>query len=185
VPGTYTVRLTVDGKSETASLLVKMDPRVHMSQAELESLHTAQTTMATSLDDLAKADLQAHSVMEQITGVQDPVLAKQLATSSAALKTILEGTGPNTTKRLPGIDKVTAEATLLYGELEQADANPTAALLTAAAHVQKEGTDVLPGWEQFKQTQLPQMNQQIRNAHRPEINPERKPTNMPQAGDED
>ena len=184
VPETYTVRMTVDGKSETASLLVKMDPRVHMSQAELEALHAAQTTMAASLDELAKTDLQAHSVMEQVAAVQDPALVKQLATSNAALKTILDGTGPDAVKRLPGIDEVTAEATLLYGELEQADANPTAALLAAAAHVQKEGTEVLPGWEQFKQTQLPQMNQQIKNAHHPAINPDRKPTDMPQAGDE-
>ena len=185
VPGTYSVRLTVDGKSETQPLRVKMDPRVHMSQAELEALHKAQATMAASLGELAKADLQAHSVKEQVDAVQDPALAKQLAISNAALKTILEGTGPDATKHLPGIDEVTAEATLLYGELEQADANPTAALLAAAAHVQKEGTEVLPGWDQFKQTQLPQMNQQIRNAHHPAINPDRKPTDMPQQGDED
>ena len=89
------------------------------------------------------------------------------------------------THRLPGIDEVTAEATLLYGELEQADANPTAALLAAAAHVQKEATEVLPEWEQFKRSQLPEMNQQMRNARHPAINPDRKPTNMPQAGDED
>ena len=49
----------------------------------------------------------------------------------------------------------------------------------------REGTEVLPGWEQFKQTQLPEMNQQIKNAHHPVINPERKPTNMPQSGDQD
>ena len=162
-----------------------MDPRVHISQAELEALHTAQATMAASLGELAKADLQTHSVKEQVDAVQDPALAKQLAISNAALKTILEGTGPDATKHLPGIDEVTAEATLLYGELEQADANPTAALLAAAAHVQKEGTEVLPGWEQFEKTQLPAMNQQIRNAHHPAINPDRKPTDMPQQGDED
>ena len=185
VPGPYTVRLTVDAKSETRSLLVKMDPRVHMSQAELEALHTAQVTMATSLDQLAKADLQAHSVMEQVAAVQDPALSKQLATSNATLKTILEGNGPNETKHLHGIDEVTAEATLLYGQMQQADANPTAALSSAAAHVQIEGKEVLQGWEQFKQTQLPEMNQQIRNAHRPAINLDRKPTNMPQTGDED
>jgi photosystem II stability/assembly factor-like uncharacterized protein len=188
VPGTYTVRSTVDGKSETQPLMVKMDPRVRMSQAELEALHTAQATMAASLDKLAQADLQAHSVMEQLAAVQDAALAKQLAPSNATLKTILEGTGPNVAPgvhRLPGIDEVTAEATLLYGELEQTDTNPTTALLAAAAHVQKEGIEVLPGWEQFKQTQLPEMNQQIKNAHHPAINPDRKPANMPQAGDED
>ncbi len=185
VPGTYTVRLTVDGASETESLVVKMDPRVHMSQPELEALHTAQVTMANSLDAVAKADLQAHAVMEQAAAIQDPALVSQLAPFNAALKTIVDGTGPNAAKRLPGIDEVTAEATQLYGELEQADANPTSALLAAAAHVQMEGKEVLPGWEDFKQTQLPAMNREIRNAHHPAINPDRKPSNMPEAGDED
>ena len=158
---------------------------MHMSQQELEALHTAQITMANSLDALAKADLQAHSVMEQMATVQDRALATQLAPFNAALKVIVEGTGPGAAKRLPGIDKVTAEATQLYGELEQADANPTEALLAAAAHVEMEGKEVLPGWEEFKQNQLPEMNQQMKNAHRPAINPDRKPSNMPEAGDED
>ncbi|MES2219498.1 MAG: glycoside hydrolase [Acidobacteriota bacterium] len=185
VPGTYTVRLTVDGKSETQSLRVKMDPRVHMSQAALEALHTAQMTMANSLSEVAKADLQAHSVIEQVASVQDPALSQQFASSTTALKTLVEGTKPGAAKAMPGIDEVTTEATSLYGELEQADADPTAPLLTAAARVQMEGKEVLPGWEKFKQTQLPQMNQQIRSAHHPEINLDRKPTNMPQTGDEE
>jgi photosystem II stability/assembly factor-like uncharacterized protein len=184
VPGTYTVRLTVDGKSEAESLLVKMDPRVHMSQAELETLHAAQVTMAASLDVLAKADLQAHSVMEQMA-VQDHALATQVATFNAALKVIVEGTGPGAEKRLPGLDKVTAEATQLYEQLEQADANPTEALLAAAAHVEMEGKEVLPDWKKFQQNQLSEMNRKIKNLHRPAINPDRKPTNMPEAGDED
>ncbi|MHB1744208.1 MAG: VPS10 domain-containing protein [Acidobacteriaceae bacterium] len=186
VPGTYTVRLTADGKSETQLLLVKMDPRVRMSQAELEALHTAQATMAASLDALAKADLQAHSAMEQTAAVQDSALAKQLAPFNAALKVIVEGTEQSAGRRgMPGLDEVTAEATSLYGALQQADATPTEAQLAAAAHVQAVGKEVLPGWEQFKQTQLPAVNRQMRNAHRPAINPDRKPTNMPGAGDED
>jgi photosystem II stability/assembly factor-like uncharacterized protein len=184
VPGTYTVRLTVGGKSETKPLLVKMDPRVHMSQTELEALHTAQVTMAASLDALAKADLQAHAVMEQMAVIQDQALAAQLGTFNAALKVIVEGTGPGAAKHLPGIDNVTAEATMLYGELEQADANPTEALLAAAAHVEMEGKEVLPGWKKFQQSQLPQMNRQMQDAHRPTINPDRKPS-MPEAGDQD
>ncbi len=188
VPGTYTVRLTVDGKAETQPMLVRMDPRVHMSLAELEALHTAQVTLAASLDALAKADLQAHSAMEQASAIQDPALAAQLASFNAALKAVVDGTEPDAGRRgdrLPGLDEVTAEATALYGALQQADANPTEAQLAAAAHVQAEGKEVLPGWEQFKQTQLPEMNRQIRNAHHPAIDPDRKPTNMPEAGDED
>ncbi len=164
-----------------------MDPRVHMSQAELEALHTAQTTMAASLDAIAKADLEAHSVMEQIDAVQDKT---QLASFTAALKTLLDGdkadgTKSNASKSLPGIDEVTAESTQLYSEFEQADANPTAALLAAAAHVQHEGEEVLPGWENFKQTQIPEMNQQLQRQHHPAIRLNQRPANMPQEGDED
>jgi photosystem II stability/assembly factor-like uncharacterized protein len=36
LPGKYQVRLTVNGKSKTASLEVKLDPRVQVSQADLE-----------------------------------------------------------------------------------------------------------------------------------------------------
>ena len=190
VPGTYTVKLTVDGKSETAPLTVKMDPRVHMSQAELEALHAAQTTMAASLDAVAKAELEAHSVVEQLDAVEDKALATQLAPFAAIVNTILDGdnadgTKPDATKHLPGIDEVTAESTQLYGELEQADATPTAALLAAAAHVQQEAKEVLPGWEDFKQKQLPEMNEQLQRQHHPAIQPNLRPANMPQAGDED
>jgi hypothetical protein len=189
VPGLYTVRLTVDGKSETTSLTVKMDPRVHMTQAELETLHSAQITMAASLDALAKADLEAHSVIEQMNAVQDKALAAQLATFHAALGTILNGTKNGTkadgAKDLPGIDEVSREAAQLYNELEQADANPTAALLAAAAHVQDEGKAVLPGWENFKQTQIPEMNRELQREHHPAIQPNQRPANMPEEGDED
>jgi len=190
LPGTYTVRLTVDGKSESAPLAVKMDPRVQTSAADLEALHTAQVTMAASLDALAKADIAAHSVAEQIAAPQNSSLATQLAPFNAALKVLLDGTAPGATepgaaKRLPGINEVTAEATQLYGQLQQADAAPTAALLEASAHVEMEGREVLSGWEEFKQKQLPALNLQLRNAHRPEINLTQKPDNMPEEGDEE
>lgn len=185
LPGTYTVRLTVDGKSETGPLIVKMDPRVQISSADLEALHTAQVTMAASLDTLAKADLAVHSVAEQLAAPQNSSLATQLAPFKAALKVLLDGTEPGAAKRLPGINEVTAEATQLYGQLQQADAAPTAALLEASAHVEMEGREVLPGWEEFKQKQLAALNLQLHNAHRPEINLTQKPDNMQEGGDED
>jgi hypothetical protein len=185
VPGLYTVRLTVDGKSEIASLTVKMDPRVHLSQAELEALHAAQTTMAASLDALAKADIEAHSVMEQINAFQEKALVAQLATFHAALETILDGTKAGAPKQSRGIDEISGEATQLYNELEQADANPTAVLLGAAAHVQEEEKAVLPSWENFKQTQIPEMNRQLRREHHPAIQPNQRPAIMPEEGDED
>ncbi len=185
VPGTYTVQLTVDGHRESKPLLVKMDPRVAATQADLEALHTAQETMAATLDALAKADLAAHSVAEQLAGPQNAALATQLAPASATVKILLDGTGPETAHPLPGIDEVTDEVTQLYAELQQADAAPTAALLAACAHVEKEGTEVLPGWEEFRQQQLPALNLKLTGAHLPPVDLDKKPVNMPENGDED
>ncbi|MBT9333238.1 WD40/YVTN/BNR-like repeat-containing protein [Paracidobacterium acidisoli] len=184
LPGTYTIRLTVDGHSESKPLLVKMDPRVHTSVVDLEALHTEQTAMAASLDALAKADLAAHSVSEQIAAPQNAALSTQLAPFSDTLKTLLDGTGPKAAKRLPGIDEVTQEATQLYEELQQADAAPTEALKAAAAHVEMEGKEVLPGWEEFEQKQLPALNTVLRNAHHTAVDPAKQPENIPEEGDE-
>ncbi len=185
VPGTYTVRLTVDGHSETASLKVKIDPRVHASMADLEALHAAQTVMASSLDALAKADLAAHSVSEQLAAPENASLSAQLAPFSDALKMVLSGSDPKAAKWLPSIDELTGEATGLYDELQQADAAPTIALLAAAAQVEDEGKEVLPGWQEFKEKQLPALNQKLREAHRPAIDLSRAPADMPESGDEE
>jgi photosystem II stability/assembly factor-like uncharacterized protein len=182
LPGTYTVRLTVDGQSATAPLTVKMDPRVHIAAADLETLHAAQTAMAASLDALARADLEAHSVSEQLAAPENAAIATQLAPYRDALKKLVEGAEAKGAR--PGIDDVTGEATQLYGELQQADAVPTAALLAAAAHAEDEGREVLPQWEEFKAKQLPALNQLLRDANRPAVDLERQPVDMPESGDE-
>jgi photosystem II stability/assembly factor-like uncharacterized protein len=183
LPGTYAVRLTVDGETATEKLTVKMDPRVHTTAADLEALHAAQAAMAASLDVLARADLAAHSVSEQIEAPENAAIAAQLAPFRDALKALLEREESKGAK--PGVDHVTEEATQLYGELQQADAAPTAALLAAATHVEGEAKEVLPGWEEFKAKQLPALNELLRNAQKPAIDLERKPVDMPESGDED
>jgi hypothetical protein len=195
VPGTYTVRLTADGKTETAPLVVKMDPRVKVPAADLEALHAAQVKMAASLDALAKADLEAHSLMEQISvpenasaenaSPENAPLTPGLAPYSRALKLLLDGTKEAGEKGRPGMDDVNGEATQLYGQLQQADAAPTKALLDAAAHNQEEGEEAVRGWEEFQQKQLPAINEQLRNAHRPAVNLNQRPGSMPEGGDED
>jgi photosystem II stability/assembly factor-like uncharacterized protein len=195
VPGTYTVRLTADGKTETAPLAVKMDPRVEVSAADLEALHAAQAKMAASLDALAKADLEAHAVMEQISlpqnasaenaSPENASLSPGLAPYRKALKLLLDGTKGEGEKGRPGMDDVNGEATQLYGQLQQADAAPTKALLDAAAHNQEEGEQAVGAWEEFQQKQLPAINEQLRNAHRPAVNLNQRPGSMPEGGDED
>jgi photosystem II stability/assembly factor-like uncharacterized protein len=195
VPGTYSVRLTVDGHSETQPLTVKMDPRVRTSTADLETLHGAQTRMASALNSIARADLAGHSVQEQIAAPENAAVSAQLAPYATALQSMLEGDQQSTEqgenapraqgRHLPPIDEVTEEASQLYEELQQADALPTAAQTQASSHVEDEARAVLPEWEQFRTAKLPEINRILENAHRPDINPEKAPENMPSQGDEE
>jgi photosystem II stability/assembly factor-like uncharacterized protein len=53
LPGTYTVKLTVDGKALTRSLTVKLDPRVRMSPTDLTSQLGLQRRIIAALERLA------------------------------------------------------------------------------------------------------------------------------------
>lgn len=184
-PGTYTVKLTVDGVSESKQLVVKMDPRVQISDAELKAIYSAQLVLAASLDGLAKADLAAHSVAEQLEVREKTGHRPELERFNAKVKTLLDGNGPGEEKRVPGIDDVAAETAELYAEMQQVDDSPTAALKAATEKVEGEGREVLEAWEEFKEKDLPGLNAELASHHEPAIDLNRTPVNMPSSGDED
>ena len=162
-------------------LTVKMDPRIHTPTAELEKLHAEQVRMAATLDALAKADLEAHSVEEQLAKPEIAAL-KEIAPFVAKMKALVSG---GESKGGPGLDDVSGEAAQLYGELEQADEPPTVALLAASAHAEEEGREALPRWKEFVAKDLPALNKVLRGAGRPEIDLDKTPGDMPDSGDED
>ena len=194
LPGTYSVRLTVNGQSETQPLTVKMDPRIPTSSADLETLHAAETAMYETLNAVAKADLAGHSVQEQLGAPGNASIAAQLAPYAATLKKLLAGAGRGPagsapeatgTETAPTLDEVTGAAGQLYGELDQSDEPPTQALLTAAAKTESDGKAAAAAWGDFESKQLPAINDVLHKAGRPAINLEKKADDMPETGDEE
>jgi photosystem II stability/assembly factor-like uncharacterized protein len=55
VPGTYTVKLTVDGTTSTETLMVKMDPRVKTPQPALQRLLDLERQIGAALDQCTAA----------------------------------------------------------------------------------------------------------------------------------
>jgi len=159
--------------------VVKMDPRVNATAAENEQLHAAQTKLADRMDEVGKADLEAHSVMEQLSAAK----GAELASFSAAAKKTLDGAGAG--KEPAGLDEVGDELGELYGQVQGADAAPTAAWLKAAAHAEEEGEEALHAWQAFKKSELPRLNEALIKAGAPVIDLKREPKEMPDHGDED
>jgi photosystem II stability/assembly factor-like uncharacterized protein len=70
LPGKYHVRLTVDGKSQTAGFDVAMDPRVNVSQADLQKQFDLLTQVRDELSRVYDTVNQIQDVRTQIDGLR-------------------------------------------------------------------------------------------------------------------
>ena len=175
LPGSFTVRLAVDGKTSTAPLTVKMDPRVKTPAAGLEKKFQAETLMAAVMTDSTQAVLQGRSIQAQ--------LEKLSAEAGASIKDALEASEKKLTALLgapagflapPSADitlsRVNGEASTLYQQVWQVDAEPTASQMQALTQTEHNGTDVLKRWNDFKAADLPALNRLLRESKVPEVN---------------
>ncbi len=174
LPGTYTVRLTVDGKTSTAPLTIKMDPRVKTSPAGLEKKFQAETRIATIMTDSTPAVLQGRSIRAQ--------LDKLKAQASAATKDAIETSEKKLTALLGvpagffaaptqevNLSRINGEAGTLYQQIWQADAEPTSSQMGALSATEHEASDLLKRWSDFKSSDLPALNRLLRESKVPEV----------------
>lgn len=89
LPGTYQVRLTVLGKSYTARLEIKPDPRVKTSQEDLTKQFDLLLKIRDKLTETDDAIIQIRSVRDQIDGfnkrLKDDPRQKEIADAGKAL----------------------------------------------------------------------------------------------------
>jgi len=189
LPGTYKVRLTVGGKVLTAPLTVRIDPRVHATPADLQSLFAAQVKLAAMVSKSATASLEVHSAREQLGMLMksaEPAIKEEIENLDKELAEVLAGrVKAGGSEAEPGLDDVAGESAALYEQVGMADAAPTTAQSKAIAHASEEVTEVLRRWDKSRSSSMPALNRQLEGAHLPVINLERKPQSMPDSGDED
>jgi photosystem II stability/assembly factor-like uncharacterized protein len=89
VPGVYTLRLSVDGKQETSKLEVKPDPRVTLSQTELEANQAFALEVRDGISRLAADVNRLKSTREQLQArnkvLESEPRAKELIAMSKSL----------------------------------------------------------------------------------------------------
>ncbi len=187
LPGEYRVRLTVGGRTASASLEVRMDPRVHASGEDLARLCDAQRRLAELLGSGAQAALRAHSVSEQLVArrTTDPSEVKEdLQALGLQLTPLLEG-GHDGDADAPGLDAMTGRVAALYLQVGQADAAPTGAQEAAAARLARELDPLVARWRQIEESTLPTLNRRLRAARLQPIDVRQRPRTVPAEADED
>ena len=180
LPGSYTVRLTADGKSFTAPFVVKMDPRVKASAAGLEKKFQIEVHLASLLGRTSQAVLQAGSIREplqklsqQASGpVRDSVQAFQnkLAAVLGAPAGFLAPPSNELT-----LTRVNGQIAVLYAQVWQVDAEPTAAQSDAVAASERDAADVMKRWDALQASDLPALNRALSGAGLPEVKIESDP----------
>jgi hypothetical protein len=177
VPGKYTVRLTVDGKTFTAPLLVKMDPRVKVPESDLQKKLQMETKLTSIMDGTSQALSQAASIRAQLDKVNSSSLDALKNSVAEFQKKLTEVVGaPGSFLAPPSqqltLSRVNGNAGTLYQQIWQVDAAPTSSQTEALSSTEQQSAAVLKQWSEFKNRELPGLNYVLREGHIPELHPE-------------
>jgi hypothetical protein len=179
LPGRYTVRLTVNGKSYSEPLTVKMDPRVKTTSEGLTQMFRAQSSLASLMTASSNDVLQARSAHEQlqkVAGQASGAVGDAIADIDKKVSALLGGGGGfgAAASGKPTLSRVNGDVGTLYAEIGRGDATPTVAQMTAIAATEKEYTAISSQWKQLKSIDLAGLSKKLHDANLPEIKLESK-----------
>jgi hypothetical protein len=180
LPGSYTVQLTANGKSYTAPFTVKMDPRVQISSASLEKKFQLEMRLASLLSQTSKAVLQAGSIREPFQKLSQQATGSTLDLIHTFQTKLAAVLGAPSSLAAPPADAVTltrvnSQIAVLYGQVWQADAEPTVAQSEAITATERDAMDAARRWNELKTSDLPALNRVLQGAHLPEVQIESDP----------
>ena len=138
-PGSYTIRVTVDGQSQTTQLKVLPDPRVNMTDAQYKEQADFALSIRDNISQLTRMIKQVQSVRNQLTSrnalLKDNAAAAQMNQDSQTLVeklNDLESQMQNPKAEVvydilafQGGSKLYSRMAFVYGAVIEADGVPT------------------------------------------------------------
>ena len=179
MPGRYIVKLTAAGKTVSAPLVVKMDPRVKTSTADLERQFLLASKLAAGVGEFSAAAQRADDLQKQVTArnkdaAGSPELAAALDDLGKKVGAVA-GSGPGGGYgffgfSVPGKEPTTLRQVstafgALLGIVESADTAPTADATVASEKWEAAGKSTLARWEAIQTKELAKVNALLNKAH--------------------
>jgi hypothetical protein len=183
VPGNYQVRLTVRGKSYTAPLEIKPDPRIRATQQDLEKQFDL-------LMQIRERVTQAHDTINQIRDIRGQItgLNKRLEGQPQA-KAVAEA-GKQLDKKMTEVEEVLVQTkaksnqdvlnypirlnnylVALGGVVASADGSPTQASYDVFGALSKQLDEQLAKWKTILSTDVAAYNEAVQKQNIPAIIP--------------
>jgi photosystem II stability/assembly factor-like uncharacterized protein len=182
VPGHYSARLGVDGRTYTQSFAVKEDPRVSATQADLEKQYALAHRIEAQRAQLGKASEQVVALLKQVEAIQTKgpaAVASQLSAFRTAVVAQTELHATPVAYGIPGSapTKVTSLHYLgnalasLQDAVESADTAPTTDAISGFNKQRRATQAALAAWDRFKTARLPALNTALQQAGLPPLKP--------------
>jgi hypothetical protein len=158
-PGTYTVRLTVEGVTRSQPIVVRLDPRVRITPealAQLNALSTglyreavaAHRAFNEARELAAKLETRSGQPIESVKAELEELAPSGLQRNVRLLRR--RGTGP----AMPSLEAVSNALQAAAMAMQGAEAAPTAAQIAAADAARTQARRVMARWRAIKARSL-------------------------------
>jgi hypothetical protein len=174
LPGTYTVRLSVGGKTYEQPLTVRLDPRVTTSVQGLEQRFSLSMQCYEGIKGSQAAVSRIRMVRKHLEDVRPKAGDLTAVIDDLNTKlTAIEGTGGGGRGRRPQreatLTATASELSRLLSLLQEADATPTTQVAGAVEAGRKQLEDLLVGWKRLGEMAIPELNAKLKAAGLKEI----------------
>jgi photosystem II stability/assembly factor-like uncharacterized protein len=156
VPGTYTARLTVNGKTYAQPLTVRMDPRVKTPAATLarqfalsKGVYDDINRVRGALDELRMLRANLREIRGGASG-DVTAAVDSIDRAAAALEGGDEGFGGGRGRGGSTLAGTIGDLGQLYGALQEADVQPTIQLIAAVQAAEREVPASLARWDTLR-----------------------------------
>lgn len=191
LPGNYTVKLAVNGKSYTQPLVVKMDPRITTSLADLRKQFEMESGSVEGMNQSYEALAQVRSVRVQLKELSGKAKKGQLADSIAAVDkkaAELEGAAQSSFYGLPpsgkppeNLSTLNQHFSGLLGVADSADAAPTTQAEALYKELKESLEALLSQWKKIKEQDVPALNAGLKKAGLTTVDPAKEMSTPPSA----
>src|SRR5439155_11501751 len=152
----------------------QMDPRVSASVAELQEQFDLSWQLYQLRLTLAPIGKKFDDINEQLTNLkaraaEHPNVTEKL---EAFVQTLAQFGPPHARPGAPPSLFVLESVERLFNEIQGADAAPTAAVKATVADVREKVGPLMQAWRKLLDSDLPALNQQLKQAGFPEIKPD-------------
>ncbi|MGH9617274.1 MAG: WD40/YVTN/BNR-like repeat-containing protein, partial [Acidobacteriaceae bacterium] len=180
-PGTYTVKLSVDGTTMTRTLRVVMDPRSAATAAVLDRQFILGSSIYKQTLASRKAMAEMDSVESQLNkldsaGENGADLQGTLRAALAKLQSIKNGSGPSvdlpqkeTPQKKIGLAQANTGLAVALRVVESGDRTAPSQALVIFNRMESAADKQIEAWQHFKANDLAKVNAALRRANRPAL----------------